>query len=1089
MKTKNESLHDIEFRTTPFLEFYIWIINTMKIFWLVLLFPFICLADGDLKPFVLRVMGIRHIEAVAPDRIRLEIGASATGVAGEARAYRIISSDDPAYRYENFVTPLQAFHKKETELALPEKFQSNASLVSTPLTRTLVELTLPTPMKPGKHYAVVAQGVGDRMVTAAKTGAEFVYEPDKTITAPPPLAPRELLETAGLRRLSSVGNKIILLEFGHAFAAEPSILPTSYKVRINAVPCKVLRSGRRSTPDLYLPEGWPYKAFQQHDLFLELERPLRNGDRVEVTVADAVTTGNRVGTLHFDHKTSYSSAIKVNQIGYLIDGPKNGYLGRWLGSFPEQKDNEGGNISADLLFDSAPAPTVKPDTSLSPSALRFDAPPEFELVDVKSGQTVFRKRAELRHNGRKNDGKINHSGENVYLLDFSEFKTPGRYFIAIAGVGRSFDFAIGTDVYKTAFEKQSHGIFIQRCGQKLEEPFSDWKRIACHTAGVVPTTEAKYEARREWGDFRNHQLMVKNPDYPSTRQKELEKDASLIARFSGKDLGKHKLDLIPQKGFTLLFDFTKGNDTEKYDGKILMFDNLGIAVNWGLWRLEYGRDKQLYKRIGDGHEHRYLLTFEPLRDKLFRARLYADGVLAVESVGNTIPKAILEIGKLTREGAETAKLGQVLVFDRLFSADEIKAVSESIQPEIPERLAVSGGHHDAGDYNPRSHLDVAQVLMDAYETAPQKFSDNQLNIPERNNGIPDILDEALWALKIWIGLQREDGAVYHGTESAGDPNFIQTVELDNKGDFAWAPDGGAAFQFAGAMAQASRLLRPFRSDLADDYLKRARKAYLWASENKPPIEDLEKGARYYIAPRAYAAAQLYHTTGEENFNRDFLANTPWKKRPKADMMIHKRYDLSNAAYSYANLPDKLGDFTVKRAVREAIRREADSYIKGSSEMAYRFIRHPYAPINWGTGAYANFAVPVWQAWRFTGQKKYRDWLIFTADNTLGANPLNLSWITGAGERTIRVPLHNSRYRPAGVAADGLQAQGPDAQFPGYSCRGSIYPASSSSQAVLYNFADMGFAIAMDEGTTSNMVRSMALFGLLMPENAKAPKSH
>ena len=59
---------------------------------------------------------------------------------------------------------------------------------------------------------------------------------------------------------------------------------------------------------------------------------------------------------------------------------------------------------------------------------------------------------------------MDHSGENVYVLDFTSFKTPGRYFVAVARVGRSLPFEIGDDVYKQAFEVQAYGVFAQRCG-------------------------------------------------------------------------------------------------------------------------------------------------------------------------------------------------------------------------------------------------------------------------------------------------------------------------------------------------------------------------------------------------------------------------------------------------------------------------------------------------------------------------------------------------------------------------------------------------------------------------------------------------
>ena len=45
-----------------------------------------------------------------------------------------------------------------------------------------------------------------------------------------------------------------------------------------------------------------------------------------------------------------------------------------------------------------------------------------------------------------------------------------------------------------------------------------------------------------------------------------------------------------------------------------------------------------------------------------------------------------------------------------------------------------GGHHDAGDFDIRPyHVVVAQYLMRAFEIRPERFSDNQLTLPESGN--------------------------------------------------------------------------------------------------------------------------------------------------------------------------------------------------------------------------------------------------------------------------------------------------------------------------------------------------------------------
>lgn len=172
------------------------------------------------------------------------------------------------------------------------------------------------------------------------------------------------------------------------------------------------------------------------------------------------------------------------------------------------------------------------------------------------------------------------------------------------------------------------------------------------------------------------------------------------------------------------------------------------------------------------------------------------------------------------------------------------------------------------------------------------------------------------------------------------------------------------------------------------------------------------------------------------------------------------------------------DPALRKAVVGAIAKQADMFIRNCDQLAFKFLKHPYSPVTWGSGAYENFAVPVAFMWRLTGDSKYRDWLIRTCDNTLGANPMGISWIVGLGERTVRCPLHNSRYRPDGVAVSGLQVQGPMQRGSGYCFTETCYPWFKDGIAKMHAFADVHFCIAMDEPTANNMANTMMIFGIL-----------
>lgn len=1155
------------------------------------------IAAPDKKPVVMTVMGVRKAFPIAADTIRVELGAASnSGPLYEFDAFRIVSDDDPEYAYESFTQPAAvSFPNGHSvmEAAVPDGFKSEFKSANVgDFKRETVDLKLHAPMQPGKSYAVIAFGHGTDVVSAGRTAYEFRYDPADLANIPDVQhkADSMTLTVLGLRGLDSVGNGIIRLEFGPTFFHQTGYLLKNYHVTVNGAPVSIKALGRRSQIDLYRPVGWPFSVIMQHEVFLQLDRVLAEGDRLRVEVDPSVVSGANAAEIVFSTSRSFSSAVKVNQVGYIASGAKTAEIGRWLGSFPDEnviladsdETERFRDISAeDLFFGGAKGGTDDKDDTASggkdegapgksasgtkakkvesvnsgiasagehefaKSSLRYEAPPPFEIRDARTDKVVFSGQSVLANPGKRSEGRAQYSGENVYEIDFTSFKTPGRYYVAVPGTGRSFDFAIASDVYDDAFQTAAYGLFAQRCGIALEEPYSDWHRIACHDHGIQLTTQQRIDG----GEFIDVKKAIfeKNSSSAVSERPSVYSGPGLVAYFpfngsaansvpggmtlsptngtaqsfkvmpnliwdgesnrvfetkSERDNGwAGKLDYDKSKGLSINFWLRRTNAIKgsQFDGDVLTLragrtNSFRFNCIWGVPNFHFGGSRfYVGSRFGDDTWHCYTITFEPDPGSgVWTCRLYLDGKYV--RFGTSSEKFTLGndfvFGVITNTGAEGCYFDELRIYNRVLSEDEIATLSERVEAVVPKRIQASGGHHDAGDYNPRSHIDVAQVLMDAYEAAPKKFYDGQLNIPEKDNGIPDILDEALWALKLWIGLQDEDGGVYNGTESDGDPNFFQTVDLDPKGDFAFAKDSRGSFLFAGAMAHASRLLQSVgKKEMAADYLKRARRAYDWGVKNKPKTNDTKQFGSYYTVPLAYAAAQLFHTTGEDVYHQAFFDNTPWKKNPKAKMIADdNNYDLSLAAYAYAAIPSLKADATLHSNVVRAICEEADLYLKGSNQAPYKFIRHPYAPINWGTGSYTHFLTVVWHAWAFTDNKlkvkTYYDAMIKTADNTLGCNPMNLSWIVGLGSNSVHAPLHNSRFNPTGFSVPGMQVQGPDNIGREYNYAATLYPQRGDSPP-LYCFIDAIFAIGMDEGTVRSQAETMAAFGLLLPDAGKS----
>ena len=89
-----------------------------------------------------------------------------------------------------------------------------------------------------------------------------------------------------------------------------------------------------------------------------------------------------------------------------------------------------------------------------------------------------------------------------------------------------------------------------------------------------------------------------------------------------------------------------------------------------------------------------------------------------------------------------------------------------------------------------------------------------------------------------------------------------------------------------------------------------------------------------------------------------------------------------------------------------------------------------------------------------------------------------------GTETVRAPLHNSHWRPAGLSVVGTQVEGPvyKPTATSFSYPESVYPATREDFASMNSFVDAHFAVEMDEGVVNGQAETMAVLGLLCPDH-------
>ena len=74
------------------------------------------------------------------------------------------------------------------------------------------------------------------------------------------------------------------------------------------------------------------------------------------------------------------------------------------------------------------------------------------------------------------------TSETIYYADFSDFVTPGTYYLSVNSIGSSPNFVIAEDVYNNVFEVVMDAMYLWRCGQAVSKQYKGvtFSHAACH---------------------------------------------------------------------------------------------------------------------------------------------------------------------------------------------------------------------------------------------------------------------------------------------------------------------------------------------------------------------------------------------------------------------------------------------------------------------------------------------------------------------------------------------------------------------------------------------------------------------------------
>lgn len=366
--------------------------------------------------------------------------------------------------------------------------------------------------------------------------------------------------------------------------------------------------------------------------------------------------------------------------------------------------------------------------------------------------------------------------------------------------------------------------------------------------------------------------------------------------------------------------------------------------------------------------------------------------------------------------------------------DTVVYVHESAaSAERPEGYVISSpkGWYDAGDYNKyivNSGISTYSIMA-AYAHFPEYYDNLFLNIPESENQVPDILDEARWNLDWMITMQDpHDGGVYHKLTHLSFQGIMMPHEA-TANRYVVMKTTAAALNFAAVMAKAARTYDEFDNEFADKCLKAAKKAWEWAINNPDVYYDQPADVHTGVYGDSgiddefdWAAAELYITTNNDDY---------WDARDFKSLEEYRvpvwQYVRPLAWTSLANHIDDLTDAADINLIERNIIELCDSLVDEYKNSAYRvsmgfFDNDDYKDFDWGSnGNAANHSFMLIQAYRLTENSVYLDAAQAILDYLLGRNATGYCFVTGFGEHTPTGPHH----RPS--AADEVN----DKPVPGF----------------------------------------------------------
>lgn len=340
----------------------------------------------------------------------------------------------------------------------------------------------------------------------------------------------------------------------------------------------------------------------------------------------------------------------------------------------------------------------------------------------------------------------------------------------------------------------------------------------------------------------------------------------------------------------------------------------------------------------------------------------------------------------------------------------------------------TGGWHDAGDYG--KYVVNAGItgftLLWAWEQFAPALQNVTLGLPETAPGYPEFLKEIKWEIDWLLKMAYPDGSgkVSHKLTALNFSDFYTMPQEDLQNRYYTDWSSAATADYVALLAQASRAFAPYDAAYAAKCLEAAKVSYDFLS-SYPGQKFLMQpqfttGAYFTIDPddRMWAAAEMWETTGDERYLKDFE-----KMAEQQKFVVDVNWDWDNMRnlgmfrYAVSERPGKNPEVEAK--IKENIIAAADEIVATADADVYG--RPLGGRYYWGcNGTVGRQTLGLQVADILAPDAKYQAAALDAVAHLFGRNHYDRSYVTGIG---FNPPLYPHDRRSA---ADGIQQP-----WPGY----------------------------------------------------------